>query len=79
MISYLIRWVEVVLEVLGNLIVLAATVFAIISRETLTPGEAGLSISYALTVKKYIHGVMKDVTLKSVVIDRKISKKQKKV
>jgi hypothetical protein len=47
-----IRWLGVTLEVLGNLMVLAAMIFAIIGRETLTPGAAGLSISYALTVRK---------------------------
>lgn len=38
------------MEFLGNLIVFFAAVFAVIERENLSPGLAGLSISYALNV-----------------------------
>ena len=46
------RWLSVRLETLGNLVVLAAALFAVIGRKTIDPGLVGLSISSALTVRK---------------------------
>lgn len=43
-------WIGINLEIVGNLMVLAALIFVVIGRDHLTPGQAGLSIAYALTV-----------------------------
>lgn len=44
------RWLAVRLEMVGNLIILFAALFAVIDRSQ-NPGLVGLSISYALQVK----------------------------
>ncbi|XP_074600432.1 multidrug resistance-associated protein 1-like [Brevipalpus obovatus] len=44
------RWLSVRLELCGNLIILSAATFAVLARNSLTGGDVGLSISYALSV-----------------------------
>jgi len=44
------RWFSIRIDGLGNLLIFFATLFAIINRETLSPGLAGLSISNAMTI-----------------------------
>lgn len=49
------RWLAMRLESLGNLVVFFSALFAVISRDSLESGLVGLSISYALNVKKNLH------------------------
>lgn len=42
------------MEFVGNLIVSFAALFAVIARESLSPGIMGLSISYALQVSDHL-------------------------
>jgi len=44
------RWLTVRLETVGNSIVFAAALFAVLGRDSLSPGLVGLSVSYALQV-----------------------------
>ena len=44
------RWLAIRLEFLGYSIVFLAAIFAVISRRTLSPGIAGLAISYSLNI-----------------------------
>ena len=45
------RWLAVRLEVIGNLVIFFAALFAVLSRNTLDGGDVGLSLSYSLTVR----------------------------
>lgn len=51
------RWLAVRLEMIGNLIILFAALFAVLGKD-LIPGTIGLSITYALQVSKsfYVYG-----------------------
>uniref|UniRef100_T1JBD6 ABC-type glutathione-S-conjugate transporter n=1 Tax=Strigamia maritima TaxID=126957 RepID=T1JBD6_STRMM len=44
------RWLGIRLEVIGQIIVLSAGIFAVTGRDTMDPGLVGLSLSYALTI-----------------------------
>ena len=44
------RWLAIRIETLGNIIIFFAALFAILDRDNLTPGKAGLSISYAMQI-----------------------------
>jgi ATP-binding cassette subfamily C (CFTR/MRP) protein 1 len=44
------RWLAIRLETIGNLVVLFAALFAVLGRETMSPGIVGLSVSYALQI-----------------------------
>ncbi|XP_048239473.1 ATP-binding cassette sub-family C member 2-like [Haliotis rufescens] len=48
--SCALRWLGVRLEIIGNIIVFAASLFAVMSRDTLSGGLVGLSISYAIEI-----------------------------
>ena len=44
------RWLGLRIETLGTFIICLASLFAILNRDTLTPGLAGLSISYSMQI-----------------------------
>ncbi|ODM97614.1 Multidrug resistance-associated protein 1, partial [Orchesella cincta] len=44
------RWLQVRLETLGNSVVFFSALFAVLGRETLSPGLVGLSVTYALQI-----------------------------
>ncbi|KAG0305090.1 Multidrug resistance-associated protein 1 [Dissophora globulifera] len=48
------RWLQIRLETLGAIIVLAAALFAVLSRNSLDAGNVGLALSYALSVTQDI-------------------------
>ena len=41
------RWLSIRLEMLGNIIILFAALFAVLGRDSLDPGLVGLSLNYA--------------------------------
>ena len=56
------RWLSLRLEVLGALITFAASVFAVVAKDTVTPAQAGLSITYALQVTGFLNWVVRMAT-----------------
>eukprot|EP00058_Branchiostoma_floridae_P021695 XP_002607185.1 hypothetical protein BRAFLDRAFT_118636 [Branchiostoma floridae] len=53
------RWLALRLEFVGNCIVLFAALFAVIGRETLSPGIVGLSITYALQITQTLNWMVR--------------------
>ncbi|KAF9909398.1 hypothetical protein BX616_011195 [Lobosporangium transversale] len=48
------RWLQIRLEALGSVVVLAAALFAVLSRNSLSSANVGLALSYALSVTQDI-------------------------
>lgn len=48
------RWLAIRLEMVGNMIIFFAALFAVLGRDTMSPGLVGLSISYALQVNYFL-------------------------
>ena len=53
------RWLAVRLETVGNCIIFAAALFAVLGRDTLSPGLVGLSVSYALQVTQTLNWLVR--------------------
>eukprot|EP00090_Calanus_glacialis_P002437 TRINITY_DN11824_c0_g1_i1.p1 TRINITY_DN11824_c0_g1~~TRINITY_DN11824_c0_g1_i1.p1 ORF type:complete len:1639 (-),score=332.95 TRINITY_DN11824_c0_g1_i1:544-5460(-) len=53
------RWLAVRLETVGNCIIFAAALFAVLGRDSLTPGLVGLSVSYALQVTQTLNWLVR--------------------
>lgn len=49
------RWLAIRLEFLSYSIVFVSTVFAVVSRGSLSPGVAGLAISYSLNITSILN------------------------
>lgn len=67
------RWLAIRLEMVGNLIILFAATFAVLSRDTLSPGLVGLSVSYALQVTQTLNWLVRmtsDVETNIVAVER---------
>ncbi|RWS13178.1 multidrug resistance-associated protein 1-like protein, partial [Dinothrombium tinctorium] len=67
------RWLETRLQFLGFIIVFLASLFAVIFRDTITPGLAGLSISAALTITGVLNMLVRassDVETNMVSVER---------
>ncbi|XP_062546111.1 multidrug resistance-associated protein 1 isoform X14 [Armigeres subalbatus] len=67
------RWLAVRLEMVGNLIILFAAVFAVLGRETMNPGLVGLSVSYALQITQTLNWLVRmtsDVETNIVAVER---------
>ncbi|RWS03367.1 ABC transporter-like protein, partial [Dinothrombium tinctorium] len=67
------RWLETRLEFLGLIIAFLAAIFAVIFRDTISPGLAGVSISYALTITDNLNLLVRstsDVETNMVSVER---------
>ncbi|CAG7836371.1 unnamed protein product [Allacma fusca] len=67
------RWLALRLECMGSLVVFFTALFAVISRDALSPGSVGLSISYALNVTylmSYLVRIFCDVESNLVSVER---------
>ena len=52
------RWLSVNLETIGNLVILFAGVFAVLSRFSSNAGMAGLSVSYSLQITAILNALV---------------------
>ncbi|KAJ2942611.1 hypothetical protein O0L34_g11142 [Tuta absoluta] len=53
------RWLAVRLEMIGNLIIFFAALFAVLARDKLQPGLVGLSVSYALQITQTLNWLVR--------------------
>ena len=53
------RWLAVRLEFVGNCIIFSAALFAVLGRDSLSPGIVGLSVSYALQVTQTLNWLVR--------------------
>ncbi|GBP60470.1 Multidrug resistance-associated protein 1 [Eumeta japonica] len=53
------RWLAIRLEMIGNLIIFFAALFAVRARETIDPGLVGLSITYALQITQTLNWLVR--------------------
>nr|XP_026483252.1 multidrug resistance-associated protein 1 isoform X3 [Vanessa tameamea] len=53
------RWLAVRLEMIGNLIIFFAALFAVLGRDTINPGLVGLSVSYALQITQTLNWLVR--------------------
>ncbi len=56
------RWLGERLELIGGVIILFTSLFTVIQNDTISPGTAGLCISYALTVTNLLNMTVRSFT-----------------
>ena len=56
------RWLSIRLEILGNIIVLFAALFAVLGRNVLDPGIVGLSLSYAMQITQALNMLIRQTS-----------------
>ena len=67
------RWLAIRLETVGNAIIFAAALFAVLARESLSAGLVGLSVSFALQVTQTLNWLVRmasDVETNIVAVER---------
>ena len=67
------RWLAIRLETVGNAIIFAAALFAVLGRENLSAGLVGLSVSFALQVTQTLNWLVRmasDVETNIVAVER---------
>ncbi|EFN62768.1 Multidrug resistance-associated protein 1 [Camponotus floridanus] len=67
------RWLAVRLEMVGNLIIFFAALFAVLGRNTMSSGLVGLSVSYALQITQTLNWLVRmtsDVETNIVAVER---------
>ncbi|KYN40568.1 Multidrug resistance-associated protein 1 [Trachymyrmex septentrionalis] len=67
------RWLAVRLEMVGNLIIFFAALFAVLGRDTMSSGLVGLSVSYALQITQTLNWLVRmtsDVETNIVAVER---------
>lgn len=67
------RWLAIRLEMVGNLIILFAAIFAVLGRNDMSPGLVGLSVSYAMQVTQTLNWLVRmtsDVETNIVAVER---------
>ncbi|XP_076389766.1 multidrug-Resistance like Protein 1 isoform X2 [Megachile rotundata] len=67
------RWLAVRLEMVGNLIIFFAALFAVLNKDTIKSGVVGLSVSYALQVTQTLNWLVRmtsDVETNIVAVER---------
>ncbi|KAG8222673.1 hypothetical protein J437_LFUL002555 [Ladona fulva] len=67
------RWLAVRLEMVGNLIILFSSLFAVIGRDSLNAGIVGLSVSYSLQITQTLNWLVRmtsDVETNIVAVER---------
>ncbi len=57
------RWLAIRLEMLGNIIVLFAALFAVVSRDSIDPGLVGLSLSYASQITMSLNFLIRQTVI----------------
>lgn len=66
-----LRWLGLVLAILGAILVFAAALFAVIGRSTgISAGLVGLSISYALQVSNIVSDQLRELLLTPCLANR---------
>ena len=55
-------WLSIRLEFLGYCIIFANAIYAVLSRRTLSPGVAGLTLSYAMTITRTLNNLVRNTT-----------------